>query len=202
MHVITTFVELSNPFPHHSITHDIFTVHFTYLTMNISRFYISFIQKTDKGPYFTVGGALDYLEYFKRTEQYINPMCFYRIGVCGLSVNEGRQVRMRKIMTSALRRKYSQTVLTFRIRFLYIRNSLFFCSNKNSKNLIEFSSHHFSIRSLHNWGKHDTVGRTYGKVLCDQLSLSQLPRYNLQICVRPDFASALRTDSRLATNYT
>ena len=44
MHVITTFVELCNLFPHHSITHGIFTVYFTYLTMNISRFHISCIK--------------------------------------------------------------------------------------------------------------------------------------------------------------
>jgi hypothetical protein len=40
-----TFVELSVPFPHHSITHGIFTVDFTYLAMNVSRFHISCIQK-------------------------------------------------------------------------------------------------------------------------------------------------------------
>jgi hypothetical protein len=91
MHVITTFVELSNPFPHHSITHDIFTLHFTYLTMNINRFHISCIQETDNKPYFTVGGALDHLEHFKRTEQYVNTICFSRVGVCGLPMNEGRQ---------------------------------------------------------------------------------------------------------------
>jgi hypothetical protein len=91
MHVITTFVELSNPFVHQPITHSIFTVHFTYLTMNISRFHISCIQKTDNRPYFTVGGALDNLERFKRTEQYVNTICFSRIGVCRLPMNEGRQ---------------------------------------------------------------------------------------------------------------
>jgi hypothetical protein len=31
MHVIMTFVELANPFLHHSITHDIFIVYVTYL---------------------------------------------------------------------------------------------------------------------------------------------------------------------------
>jgi hypothetical protein len=45
MHVITTFSELSLHFPHHSITHGISTVYFTYL-MNISQFHISCIQKT------------------------------------------------------------------------------------------------------------------------------------------------------------
>jgi hypothetical protein len=91
MHVITIFVELSNPFPHHSITHGIFTVYFTYLTMNISRFHIYCIQKADNTPYFTVGGALDHLKQFKRTEQYVNTICFSRIGVCGLPTNKGRQ---------------------------------------------------------------------------------------------------------------
>ena len=91
MHIITTFVELSNLFSHHSITHEIFTVYFTYLTMNISRFHISCIQKTDNRPYFTVGRKLDHLEHFKRKEQYVNTTCFSRIGVCGLPVNEGRQ---------------------------------------------------------------------------------------------------------------
>jgi hypothetical protein len=40
----------------HSITHGIFTVYFTYLTMNISRFHIYCIQKPDNRPYFTDGG--------------------------------------------------------------------------------------------------------------------------------------------------
>jgi hypothetical protein len=71
MHFITTFVGLSNTFPHHSITHGIFTAYFTYLTTNISRFHISCIQKTDTRPYFTVGGALDHLEHFKLTEKYL-----------------------------------------------------------------------------------------------------------------------------------
>jgi hypothetical protein len=91
VHVITTFIELSNPFPHHSITHGIFIIYFTYLTMNISQFHISYIQKTDNRPYFTVGGMLDHLEHFKHTEQYVNTVCFSLIGVCGLPVNEGRQ---------------------------------------------------------------------------------------------------------------
>jgi hypothetical protein len=91
MHVITTFVELSNPFPHRSITHGIFTVFFTYLMMDISQFHISFIQKMDNRPYFTVGGALNHLEHFKHTEQYVNTICFSCIGICSLPVNEGRQ---------------------------------------------------------------------------------------------------------------
>jgi hypothetical protein len=86
MHVITTFVELYNSFPHHSVTHGILTLYFTYLTMNISRFHISCIRKTNKY-YFTIGGALDHLEHFKRTEQYVNTVCFSRIGVCGLPMN-------------------------------------------------------------------------------------------------------------------
>ena len=117
MLVITIFFELSNSFPHYSITYGIFTVCFTYLTMNISRFYISWIQKTDNKPYFTVGGALDRLEHFKCTELHVNTICFSLTGVCGLSAHEGRQ-RVREITTSALRRKYSQTVLTLRIRFV------------------------------------------------------------------------------------
>jgi hypothetical protein len=58
--------------------------------MNINWFHISSIQKTDNRPYFTVGGVLDHLEHFKRTEQYVNTICFSRIGVCGLPMNEGR----------------------------------------------------------------------------------------------------------------
>jgi hypothetical protein len=72
MHVLTTFIELSDPFPHHSITHGIFTVDFTYLAMNVSWFHISCIPKTDYRPYFTVGGPLDRLKHFKRTEQNVN----------------------------------------------------------------------------------------------------------------------------------
>jgi hypothetical protein len=86
-----TFYELRstvNPFPHHSIIHGIFTVYFTYLTTNMSQIHISCIKITDNRPYFTVGGALDHLEYSKRTEQYLNTICFSHIGVCGLSVSE------------------------------------------------------------------------------------------------------------------
>jgi hypothetical protein len=97
VHVIMTFVELSNPFPHHSITHDIFVVYFTYLTMNISWFHISCIQKTDNRPYFMVGIALNYPEHFKCTEQHVNTICFSRIGICGLPMNEGNQCTCTKL---------------------------------------------------------------------------------------------------------
>ena len=112
------FVELSNPFPHHSITHGIFTVYFTYLTMNISRFHISCIQQTNNRPYFTVGGALDHLQHFKRTEQYVNTICFSLYWRLWLLDERRKTERMREITTSALRRKYWQTVLNFRIRFV------------------------------------------------------------------------------------
>jgi hypothetical protein len=53
--------------------------------MNISRFHISCIQKTDNTAYFTVGGALHILE------QYVSTICFSSICVCGLPMNERRQ---------------------------------------------------------------------------------------------------------------
>jgi hypothetical protein len=59
--------------------------------MNISRFHISCIQKTDNRPYFTAAGALDHLEHFKHTEQYADTIWFFLIGVCGLPMKEGRQ---------------------------------------------------------------------------------------------------------------
>jgi hypothetical protein len=89
--VIMPFFEISNPFLHHSITYGIFTAYFTYLTMNICRFHIYWIQKTDNRPYFLVGGALERLEHFKRTEQCVNTIWLSRIDVCGLPMNEGRQ---------------------------------------------------------------------------------------------------------------
>jgi hypothetical protein len=52
----------------------------------------SCIQKTDNRPYFTVGGVLDHLEHFKRTEQNVNTICFSGIDVCGLPMNVGRQL--------------------------------------------------------------------------------------------------------------
>ena len=90
MRVITTFSELSLHFPHHSITHGISIVYFTYL-MNISQFHISCIQKTDNRLYFTVGKVLNHLEHFKHTEQYVHTICFSHIGISVLPVNEGRQ---------------------------------------------------------------------------------------------------------------
>jgi hypothetical protein len=62
MRVITTFMELSNPFPHHSIIHGIFTIYLTHLTMNISQIHISCTQKgiTD---HISARGAHDHLEH-------------------------------------------------------------------------------------------------------------------------------------------
>ena len=114
IYIITTFVELSNPFPHHSTTPGILTTYFTYLAMNNSRFHVSCIRKMNNRPYFTVGGALDHLEHFKRTEQYVNTIYFS----LWLANAWEKTARMREITISALRRKYSQTVLTFRIRFV------------------------------------------------------------------------------------
>jgi hypothetical protein len=102
MHVITILIELSNPFPHRSITHGIVTVYFTYLMMNISWFHVSCIQKTDNRPYFTITGALDHLEHFKHLKQYVNTICFSHIGVYGLPVNEGRQCPCAKSRPSAV----------------------------------------------------------------------------------------------------
>ena len=116
--IITTFVELPNPFPYHSITHDSFTVYCTYLTMDISRFHISCFQKTDYRLYFTVGRVLDYLEHFKHTEQYVNTLLvsYWHLWL----TNEWRKTAcLPKIITSVLQWKYSQIILTFWIRFLH-----------------------------------------------------------------------------------
>jgi hypothetical protein len=67
-----------------------FSPYMSHVTMNISRFHISCIQKTDNISYLTVDGALDHLEHFKCTEQYVNTICFFHIGICGLPVSEGR----------------------------------------------------------------------------------------------------------------
>jgi hypothetical protein len=89
MHVITNFIEISNQFPHRSITNGISTLHFTYLTMNISRFHISCIQKTDNRAYFTVGGTLDHHEHFKLTEQYVTLSAF--VGLVSVDCQEMRE---------------------------------------------------------------------------------------------------------------
>jgi hypothetical protein len=57
--------------------------------MNVSRFHISCIQKTNYRPYFTVGGPLDRLKHFKRTEQ--NVIQCPRNGVWVLLIDEGSQ---------------------------------------------------------------------------------------------------------------
>jgi hypothetical protein len=79
--------------------------------MNISWFHISCIPKTDNRRYFTVGGALDHLEQFKHTEQYVNTIRFSCIGICGLPVYEGRGCACVKL-SSALQQKYLQMVLS------------------------------------------------------------------------------------------
>ena len=153
MHVITTFVELSNTFSHHSITHGIFTVYFTYLTMNISQFHISCIQKTYNRPHFTVGRVLDHLEHFKCTEQYINTLCFSCIGICGLPVNKGRQRACAKsqpqrcggnICKQYLLSEYALYIKWTGIIFWFWG---FFLVCKNPKTKIQYSFHSESLKS-------------------------------------------------------
>ena len=49
MHVITTFVELSNPFPHHLITHSIFTVYHISHIIQSARSFARSIQRAAYG---------------------------------------------------------------------------------------------------------------------------------------------------------
>jgi hypothetical protein len=78
MHVITTFIELSNPLPHHSITHGIFTIYFTgddeYQLVSRLAF-----KTTDNRTYFTVSRVLDHLEHFKCTKQHYLLFSYWRL---------------------------------------------------------------------------------------------------------------------------
>jgi hypothetical protein len=62
----------SHPSPYHWITHGMFSIHLTELTMYVSRIHVSCIQETDYRPHFTCGGLLDFLEHFKHTGRCVN----------------------------------------------------------------------------------------------------------------------------------
>jgi hypothetical protein len=50
---------VSHPSPYHWITHGMFSIHLTKLTINVSQFHASCIQEKDSRPHFTCGGLLD-----------------------------------------------------------------------------------------------------------------------------------------------
>jgi hypothetical protein len=70
--IFASFIKVSHPSPYHWITHGIFSIHLTKLTMNVSRFRVSCIQETDYRPHFTCGGLLDFLEHCKHTGRCVN----------------------------------------------------------------------------------------------------------------------------------
>jgi hypothetical protein len=61
-----------SPSPYHWITHGMFSIHLTKLTMNVIRFHDSCIHETDYRPHFTCGRLLDFLEHFKHTGRCVN----------------------------------------------------------------------------------------------------------------------------------
>jgi hypothetical protein len=67
MHIFAAFIKVSRQSPYGWITHGIFLIHLTKLTMNVKRFHVSLIQEMDYRPHFTCGGLLDFLEHFKHT---------------------------------------------------------------------------------------------------------------------------------------
>jgi hypothetical protein len=72
VHIFTSFIKVSHPSPHHCITHGMFSLHLTKLTMNIGCFHISYIQRRDYRPHFTCGGLLYFLEHFKHAGWCLN----------------------------------------------------------------------------------------------------------------------------------
>ena len=62
VHFLSPFIEHPNPFPNHSITHLIVTIHLTDLVMNLTWLHIPSIWKTNYRPYFTVSGPFNCLK--------------------------------------------------------------------------------------------------------------------------------------------
>jgi hypothetical protein len=72
MQIFTPSIKVSRPSPCHWITHGIFSIHLTKLTMNVSRFHVTCIQQTDYRSNFTCCGLLDFLEHCKHVRWCIN----------------------------------------------------------------------------------------------------------------------------------
>jgi hypothetical protein len=81
MHIIASFIKMSHLSPYHWLTHDMFSIRLTKLTMNVSRFHVSWIQETDYRAHFTCGGLLDFLEHCKHTGQCVNAIWLSANGV-------------------------------------------------------------------------------------------------------------------------
>jgi hypothetical protein len=72
MDIFASFIKVSHPSPYYWITHGMFSIHLTKLTINVSWFHVSWIQETDYRPHFTCGGLLDFVGHCKHTGRCIN----------------------------------------------------------------------------------------------------------------------------------
>jgi hypothetical protein len=107
MHIFASFIKVSRPSPYHWITHGMFSIHLTNLTMNVSRFHVPCMQETDYGEHFACGGLLNFLEHSKHTGQ-----CVKAVRLCKSRPPLPKQ-RTNKPYTYAHRRDRSASAAIF-----------------------------------------------------------------------------------------
>jgi hypothetical protein len=79
---------LTHPPPYHWITHGMFSIHLTKLTMNVSPFHVSCIHETDYRPHYTCCGLLNFLQHFKHTGRCVNAVRLSANGVCAFQKDQ------------------------------------------------------------------------------------------------------------------
>jgi len=124
MHIYTSFINQSHPFPYHWTTHGMFSIRITKLMMSFSRCHVLRIQETDYRPHFTCSGILYFLKCYKQTGQCVNTVRMSANSVHALPQYQQTQ-HARTIVTAALQRQYSQTELIFWITLVYYYALLF-----------------------------------------------------------------------------
>jgi hypothetical protein len=122
MNVFASFIKVSHPSPYHWITRGMFSIHFTKLTMNVSRFHVPCIQETEYRPHITCDGLLNFLEHCKHTG-----LCVIMVRLSANCLPKGptNSARMRTVVTTALQRQYLQTEFILWICLVLETSTLF-----------------------------------------------------------------------------
>jgi hypothetical protein len=108
MHIFASFFTVSHPSPYRWITHGIFSIHCTKLTINVSRFHVSCIQEMDYRRISRVAGfSFSWIFETHRT------MRKHDLIVCKLHLcppkGPTNSAHMHTIVTATLQRQYLQT---------------------------------------------------------------------------------------------
>jgi hypothetical protein len=83
-----SFIKVSYSSPCNWITHGIFSIHLTKLTMNVSQFHVSCIQETDYRPHFMCSAFLDFLVHCKHTGWCVNVVRLSADCVCAFQKDQ------------------------------------------------------------------------------------------------------------------